>query len=236
VPAALVRWGASRVDQLRGAWISSVIAERGGIPATSGLDELVASFRDYRAMRYENGRWRQLAGMRPSDYPVVDFGLGFGRRRTFVMEFDELYPLPDRLPGLRRLGFSITMDRATNVASSLIVPALAVTGPRPRAIRMCSRLLAWTNRVFARPPYGCVVQMDAEGERGGAPTTVTVRLFHADGYDLTAIAAESMAEQLLDGRAWRPGLHRMGLIVDPDRLLADMQAMGVRVETSPVGR
>jgi saccharopine dehydrogenase (NAD+, L-lysine-forming) len=174
--------------------------------------------------------------MRPSDYPVVDFGLGFGRRRTFVMEFDELYPLPDRLPGLRRLGFSITMDRATNVASSLIVPALAVTGPRPRAIRMCSRLLAWTNRVFARPPYGCVVQMDAEGERGGAPTTVTVRLFHADGYDLTAIAAESMAEQLLDGRAWRPGLHRMGLIVDPDRLLADMQAMGVRVETSPVGR
>ena len=55
-------------------------------------------------------------------------------------------------------------------------------------------------------------------------------------YDLTAIAGESMAEQLLDGSARRPGLHRMGLIVDPDRLLADMEAMGVRVETSPAGR
>ncbi|HSD81944.1 MAG TPA: saccharopine dehydrogenase NADP-binding domain-containing protein, partial [Solirubrobacteraceae bacterium] len=133
VPAALVRWAAQRVDELRGAWIASVLAERDGLPATSGLDELVASFRDYRAMRYENGRWRQLAGGRPSDYPVVDFGFGFGRRRTFVMEFDELLSLPDRLPGLRRLGFSITMDAATNVASSLILPALAVTGARPRA-------------------------------------------------------------------------------------------------------
>jgi saccharopine dehydrogenase (NAD+, L-lysine-forming) len=161
----------------------------------------------------------------------VDFGFGFRRRRTFVMEFDELYPLPDRLRGLRRLGFSITMDMATNVASSLIVPALAVTGPRPRAIRMYSRLLAWTNRLFARPPFGCVVQMDAEGERDGAPTTLAVRLFHEDGYELTAIAGESMAEQLLDRSAWRPGLHRMGLIVEPERLLADMQAMGVRVET-----
>ena len=58
VPAALVRWAALRADGLRGAWISSVLAERGGIPATSGLDELVASIREYRAMRYENGRWR----------------------------------------------------------------------------------------------------------------------------------------------------------------------------------
>lgn len=231
VPAALVRWAAQRVDELRGAWIASVLAERDGLPATSGLDELVASFRDYRAMRYENGRWQQLAGRRPSDYPVVDFGFGFGRRRTFVMEFDELLPLPDRLPGLRRLGFSITMDAATNVASSLILPALAVTGPRPRAIRAYSRLMAWTHRTFGRPPYGCVVQMDAEGVRGDAPTTVAVRLFHEDGYDLTAIAGESMAEQLIDGSARRPGLHRMGLIVDPERMLADMETMGVRVET-----
>ncbi len=89
---------------------------------------------------------------------------------------------------------------------------------------MYSRLLAWTNRVLARPPYGCVVQIDAERQRGGTPTTLAVRLFHEDGYDLTAIAGESMAEQLLDGSAWRPGLHRMGLIVDPERLLADMQA------------
>ena len=33
-----------------------------------------------------------------------------------------------------------------------------------------------------------------------------------------------MAEQLIDCSARRPGLHRMGLIVDPERMLADMEA------------
>jgi hypothetical protein len=78
--------------------------------------------------------------------------------------------------------------------------------------------------------------MDAEGECNGGSPTLAVRLFHEDGYDLTAIAGESMAEHLLDRSAWRSGLHRMGLIVDPERLLADMEAMRVRVETSPTGR
>ena len=49
--AALVRGAALQLDELRGVWISSVLAERGVLLATSGLDELVASFRDYRAMR-----------------------------------------------------------------------------------------------------------------------------------------------------------------------------------------
>ena len=40
--------------------------------------------------------------------------------------------------------------------------------------------------------------MDAEGVRGGTPTILAVRLFHEDGYDLAAIAGESMAEQLID--------------------------------------
>lgn len=89
-----------------------------------------------------------------------------------------------------------------------------------------SRLLAWTNRTLTRPPYGCVVQMEAEGVRSGAATYLAVRLLHEDGYDLTAIAGESMTEQLLDGSRRQPGLHRMGLNVDPERLLAVMEAMG----------
>ena len=155
-------------------------------------------------MRYENARRWRRGRHAPIRLRSSTSSSGFGRRRTFVMEFDELFPLPDRLPELRRLGFSITMDLATNVASSLIVPALAVTGPRPRAIRMYSRLPAWTNRsrfaaaVWLRRPNG------RRGEREGAPTTLAVRLFHEDGYDLTAIAGESMAEQVLDGGvAWR---------------------------------
>jgi hypothetical protein len=38
-----------------------------------------------------------------------------------------------------------------------------------------------------------------------------------------------MVEQVLDGSARRPGVHLMGLLVDPDRLLGDVGSMGVRV-------
>jgi saccharopine dehydrogenase (NAD+, L-lysine-forming) len=231
VPGALVRWAALQVDALREAWVGGLLSERGGLPETSGLDELVASMGDFRAVRFEQGRWRQLSGLRAADYPLVDFGPGFGRRRTFPMDFDELTPLPEQLPGLERLGFSITMGRATNLASFLALPALALTGTRPHAVQACSRLLGWTDRRFAQPPYGCVITLDAEGIRAGAPVTLRVRLFHADGYDLTAIAGASMAEQLLDGSARRPGLHRMGLLADPQRLLADVAAMGVEVRS-----
>ena len=71
----------------------------------------------------------------------------------------------------------------------------------------------------------------AAGVRAGAPIELTARVFHEDGYDLTAIAGASMVEQLLAGGLHRSGLHRMGLIVDPDRLLADLTAMGARVAT-----
>lgn len=121
------------------------------------------------------------------------------------------------------------MDRATNLASSLIVPALAPTGARPRALRAYGRLLVWTNRSFGRPPYGCVLQLNATGVRAGAQVEVALALFHRDGYALTAIGGEAMIEQLLDGSARQPGLHRMGLLVEPGRLLTDTRAMGVEV-------
>lgn len=231
VPAALVRWAAAHVDELHTAWVAGLLLEPGGLPATSGLDELVAGFRDFRGMRYEDGRWEDV-GSRWAEWPTVDFGAGFGRRRTFPMEFDELYPLPDQIPTLRRLGFSITMDTATNVASALVVPALTLAGSRPWAVSACSRLLAWTSRTFARPPYGCVVTLGATGLRDGLAVTPRVRLFHENGYDLTAIAGESMIEQLIAGDVRRPGLHRMGQLADPDRLLADLAAMGAQVDVN----
>ena len=56
MPAALVRWAGSHVEELRSAWVAGLLAERAGIPATSGLDELVAGFRDFRSMLYQDGR------------------------------------------------------------------------------------------------------------------------------------------------------------------------------------
>jgi saccharopine dehydrogenase (NAD+, L-lysine-forming) len=228
LPAPMVRWAAAQVDELETAWVGGLL--HGPFPATAGLDELVAGFRDFRSERYRDGRWEPVAGRR--DLPVIDFAFGFGRHRTAPWAIDELIPLPEQIPTLRELGFSIATNRLTDwIVTPAILAGLAVTGLRPRAVKTYGRLFARSTQAV-RPPVGTVVQLDAHGRRGGRGVRLAVRVFHADGYELTAIPAASMLEQMLDGSARRPGLHCMGLVADPARLLADMAAMGVQVETN----
>lgn len=227
-PAPMVRWAAAQVDQLQTASVAGLL--HGEFPVTAGVDELVAGLRDFRSERFRNGRWERVTGTR--DLPVIDFAFGFGRHRTAPWALDELIPLPEQIPTLRELGFSVATNRLTDtVVMPAIIAGLAVTGLRPRAVKAYGRLLAWSTQTV-RPPIGAVVQLAGEGRRGGANVAVAARVFHADGYDLTAIPAASMVAQMLDGSARSPGLHCMGLLADPARLLADMAAMGVQVETT----
>ena len=78
------------------------------------------------------------------------------------------------------------------------------------------------------------VQCDAVGVRAGESVALRVALGHPDAYELTAIPVVCMIEQVLDGSARTPGLHLMGPLVDPVRLLAECSAMGVRVEAGEI--
>jgi saccharopine dehydrogenase-like NADP-dependent oxidoreductase len=232
IPAALVRWAAARARTLESATVASWLNPRGGIPYTPAVVELVEMFRDYHAHLFRDGRWQRISGWKLSDYPAVDFGPGFGRHRTFPMDLDEMKPLPERIPTLRRTGFLIAgSDPVTNwIVSPLMMAGLGLL-PRVR-LETWGRLYCWSIRTFARPPYGTLVQLDAEGREDGRRVRLRLALHHEDGYELTAIPVVAMVRQLLDGSARQPGLHLMGLLVEPERLLQDCEAMGVRVERS----
>lgn len=229
VPAALVRWAAARVPELETAWVGGLLRESGGFPYTPAVDDLVLSFRGYRAHLYRDGRWEHIPFTRAESMPAVWFDFGFGRQRTSLMDLDEMLALPELVPSISRCGFSVAgFDPVTDwVVGMLIFAALPFWGQRP--VTPLSKLLCWSTRTFARPPYGIVVQLEAEGHTGGRSVELRLALSHEDGYDMTAIPAVSMIEQLLDGNARRPGVRPMGLAVDPERLIADVLSMGVRV-------
>lgn len=229
VPGALVRWAASKVDTLTSAWTAGLLRPPGGIPYTPAVDDLVESFRHYQAHVYEGGDWRRVRLVSPEAYPSVRFAFAFGRQRTSSMDLDELRSLPEAIPSLQRLGFSAAgFDPVSDlVVTSLIFAALPFAGPA--GVSRLARLLCWSTSTFGRPPFGTVVQAEADGWRDGEPVRLRAALFHEDAYELTAIPAASMVEQILDRSAFRPGAHLMGLLVDPDRLLADAQEMGARV-------
>ena len=57
-----------------------------------------------------------------------------------------------------------------------------------------------------------------------------ITLYHKDGYMFTAIPVVACLLQYLDGSIKKPGLWTQANIVEPDRLLSDMERMGIEVK------
>ena len=93
---------------------------------------------------------------------------------------------------------------------------------------MLGRLLSWSTRKFAKPPYGTIVQVDAEGQLDGRPVRFRLSLFSEDAYDLTAVPTVAMVKQMLR-KEIQPGVHLMGLCCDPVELLADVERTEISV-------
>ena len=216
--APLVRYAGQQMDVMDSAIVGSVIRDRTGLPNTSGFSELVASFRDYKSEMYKDGQWQKL---KYADYPRIDFEYGFGELLTYPVEMTELRLLTKLMPDLKHTGFYVA---GFNWFADYVVTPLIMLGARivPRHIEApLGNLLSWSTKKFARPPYGTVVQVDAEGQRGGQPVRFRLSLFHEDAYVLTAVPTVAMIKQMLK-RKVQPGIHLMGLCCDPVELFEDI--------------
>jgi saccharopine dehydrogenase (NAD+, L-lysine-forming) len=231
LPAALVRLAARRLGALRSARVASVIqidwASLDFSPAT--LDELVSEFREYKAMHFVDGRWKSMSFLQMMLPVWFRFDHGFGRRYAMPMFLEEMRPLPELVPTLRETGFYVG---GFNWFVDWIIFPLGLGllwVPSPRGPRLFSRMMLWGLKRFGRPPYGTLLKLEAAGLRDGAEAELVLVVFHADGYVLTAAPMVATLLQVLDGSARKPGLHFQALLADPERLLADMQRMGVEV-------
>lgn len=180
---------------------------------------------------WRQGKW-QKAGWR--DRRKFDFGPGFGVRTCVPMEFEELRALSGRY-GLRKLGgyvagFNWFVD-------GLVIPLSLLLGQVKRGLGAgwLGRCWVWGMNTFARPPYGVVMRLEAEGEQDGTALSVQVVLRHPDIFEFTAIPVVACVRQYLDGSIARPGLYLMGEAVEPARLFADMEQMGIGVEVTVAG-
>jgi saccharopine dehydrogenase (NAD+, L-lysine-forming) len=219
VIAALVRYAAQQMDVMDSAVVGSVLRDKTGLPFTSGVTELVESFRDYKSETYKDGSWQKL---KYADYPKFEFEYDFGELLTYPVDMPELRRLPELLPDLKNTGFFVA---GFNWFADYLVTPLMMLGsriaPRQTATAL-GRLLSWSTKKFVKPPYGTVVQVDAEGQHEGQPIRFRLSLFHEDAYVLTAVPTVAMIKQLLQ-KEFQPGIHLMGLCCDPVKLLADIE-------------
>jgi hypothetical protein len=227
LPSALVRYAATHLDSIESAITLGYLNMGKGLPYSEAVDEVVESFREYNGQVFKNGQWTKT-----NSYEVrtCDFGGDIGRKRSYAMFFEELRPLPSMFPSLRETGFYISEMHW--ILDWVVMPItwgwLKIA---PKAVRPIGKFLWWGMGTFHKPPYRVELQVQAAGLRDGRPVTVRSSVAHPDGYELTAIPVVATLLQYLDGFARKPGLWMMGHVVDPVRLIKDMEKMGVACAT-----
>ncbi len=92
-----------------------------------------------------------------------------------------------------------------------------------------ARVLVWGINTFSSSQQGVFLVLDAAGGKDEHPVTVRLVAEHNDAYEFTAIPVVACIRQYLDGEIAHPGLWMMGHVVDPIRLMEDMERMGVKI-------
>ncbi len=225
LPSAMIRYAASKLDCIESARTAGYL-NIGNLQYTEAVDELMESFIHYQAQVYKNGAWTK-----PSSWEMrkFDFGEEIGVKTCYSMFFEELRCLPAMYPTLRDIGFYIS---GWNLLADLILTPIVMAGlkiaPR-RGIRPLGKLMWWAmNR--SKPPYRVVLKVEATGQLNGRQAQLKTSIEHEDGYELTAIPVVALLKQY--ERVRQPGLYMMGHLVEPNRLIQDMEQMGVRVTTN----
>ncbi len=232
LPSALVRYAAAQLDAIESAVTAGYLNMGGSkLPYSDAMDELMEAFKEFQTQVYKNGQWTKVGSF---DMRKFDFGGEIGARNCYSMFFEELRPLPEMYPMLKEVGFYIS---ETHWLLDWVIAMLVMAGLKlfpQRGVRPLGKLYWWGMFNLPKPPYRLELQVQASGLRNGKQAKVRASVSHPDGYELTAIPIVAFLLQYLECSAKRPGLWMMGHLVEPVRLMKDMEKMGVSVQTSEV--
>jgi len=232
LPSALVRYADTQMDELESAITSGVISTDWSDTAMTDVTktEFIKELNDYEMLLLKNGNWKTPGFWLMKDFPTIDFGEPAGSKMCVPMFFEELRDLPDQIPSLKNTGFYIAgFGWFVDYLIMPIVMLMMKIFPNIMAKPM-GNLFVWAWKVSAKPPYYTILKLDAKGKTQGKDTSFEMVLSHEDSYWFTAIPVVACLLQYLDGTIKKPGLHWMGQLVEPARLMDDMKKMGIQAE------
>ena len=237
LPAAMVRYVAPYFDRLEKARVGSVLKVdwKKLDVADSTVNELLEELNDFEMLTFKDGRWKKASMLGMSDFLSMDFGGVFKKQYCAPMMLEEMRALPDMFPSLKETGFFVGSFNWFVDWLAMPIAMLAIKLWPQKAARPMARWMHWGLNTFSKPPYGTLLKVEASGEKDGKAKTMEVIISHPDGYLFTAIPVAACLLQYLDGSIDKPGLWVQANIVDPARLMKDMQHMGITMQTNTGG-
>ena len=232
LPAALVRYVAQYFDRLEKANAGSVIKYnfRELTIADSTACEFLEEINDFEPLVFKEDQWKRSRMLGMTRYIAMDFGIKFGKQYCVPMFLEEMRSIPETYPSLRETGFFVG---GFNWFVDWLVLPLAVIALKiwPRmALKPMGKLIKWGLKTFSKPPYGTLLKVEAHGQREDKAKTIDITLYHQDAYLFTAIPVAACLLQYLDGSIRKTGLWTQANIVEPNRLMQDMERMGVHIQ------
>jgi len=225
LPAVYVRKGAQYFDRYDKAIIAFAMNAR--IEESESVLEIVDSIADYKPEFYQDGKWRIGTY---KDVIKIDYGKRFGVRSSMPLDMVEIKPLPEmfrlRETGVFTTGFNWFTDY-------LLFPLMMLSHKIKKGSfrHFWAKLLIFGINRFSSAEEGVVFLLQAEGEKDGTRQKIEIFSEYDSGYDFTVIPVIACLKQYFDGSIRKPGLWMMGHLVDHDRLLGDMEKMGVKIQT-----
>ncbi len=231
LPAALVRYANRQLDELESAITYSAInMDMSSVELTNASkQEFMRELQDYDTSFFQDGQWKKANMWTTRDFKKIDFGIPAGKKWCVPMFFEEIRNLPELIPTLKETGFYITgfgwiMDWIIMPFSMILVKLFPNVMAKPMG-----NVFAWAWKKTSKPPFYTILKLKASGTIDGKESQLETTLSHEDGYWFTSIPVAACLLQYLDGSIQKPGLHWMGQIVEPIRLMDDMEKMGIKI-------
>jgi saccharopine dehydrogenase-like NADP-dependent oxidoreductase len=236
LPAAMVSYAAGHFDSIEKANIGSVLQQDWAsvLILDETMIELIEELNDYESLVFKNGHWKKANMLSTADFLTMDFGPVFRKRFSVPMYLEEMRALPEMYPTLKETGFYVG---SFNWFVDWVVFPLVMLGMKisPQAfMKPSARLMGWGLKTFSKPPYGIVLQVEAQGLKDGQKRALRIAISHPDGYVFTAVPVIACLLQYLDGTIRKPGLWTQANLVEPVRLVKDMQRLGVEVKVEEI--
>ena len=224
LPAAFVRRAAPYFSRYKRAVVAMAMNAR--LERPESVYEIIEEFGDYKAVVFKDGKWKS------SDYKdalKIDFGSLFGIRSCYPMQMGEIRLLPQMF-GLEEVG--VYVAGFNWFVDNIVFPLVIILNKIRKGLgrHFLAKLFVWGANTFSSPQEGVVFILEAEGERNDKTVKVRIVAKHSDAYYFTAIPVVACLRQYLDGSIVKPGLWMMGHIVDPIRLMNDMERMGIKIQ------